>query len=158
MNIQIITYSQTGKTLSVSKLLYDDLNKLKFKVSFDEIKVIDKKIPRPNPFTIELSPELKGDIIVLATLVEGFLPSPVMMEYINNHDFSNKKVICVVTHFFPFAWMGGNSAIKKMANLLIGKKANVIATGIINWSSKQRVVNISEVIKVILISIKKENK
>jgi hypothetical protein len=49
-----------------------------------------------------------------------------------------KKVGCFVTHMFPFAWMGGNSAMKQFKELCRKKGAEVFAEAIVNWSSKSR--------------------
>jgi hypothetical protein len=57
-----------------------------------------------------------------------------------------KKVACLVTHFFPFAWLGGNRAIRQMTRLCEAKGATVCGSGIVNWSRKDRDRQIGQVV------------
>ncbi len=43
-----------------------------------------------------------------------------------------------VTHFFPFAFMGGNSAISQMKNFVEERGGIVLDSGIIDWKNPSR--------------------
>lgn len=138
----IIIYSKTGNTLCVGQALNQKLNT-------DILSIIpasdDPNIVEP---ILTINPSIDDfDELILGTPVHGFLPSKVMQTYILSHDFLNKKVHIFVTHHFPFAWMGGKSAIKKMQKLIENQNGHVVSTHIINWSSKKRNQNIDDFVK-----------
>ncbi len=40
----------------------------------------------------------------------------------------------LVTQAFPFAWMGGNQAVRQLRKACQAKGAHVCASGVVNWS------------------------
>ena len=56
-----------------------------------------------------------------------------------------KSVACLTTQHFPYAWMGGNRAIRQMKGLVTAAGATVRGSGMINWSRKTRDEQIQEV-------------
>jgi len=49
-----------------------------------------------------------------------------------------KKAACFVTQHFKSKWMGSTRALKQLTNVLEQKGASVLASGIAQWSSKDR--------------------
>jgi len=49
-----------------------------------------------------------------------------------------RKVACISTHQFPFAWLGGNSAVKKMKAMCEEKGATVLGTAVVDWSPEKK--------------------
>lgn len=148
MKIGVVVYSQTGNTYSVANRLYQRLRDDGHNVEINQIEVIrdmtgDKKIKE-----ITKSPNAsKYDFIILGSPVEAFALCPVMKTYLNDiKSLNKKKVICFVTQFFPFPWMGGNNAIKQMKTICQDKGATILNTGIVNWSNKKREVMIKDII------------
>lgn len=149
MKVGIIVYSQSGNTLGVAEKILLELRRRKIDVELEKIEVEDTSTPRKNPFVISKKPDAsKYDVLVFGSLVEGFSVSPVMKEYLSGIDsLEGKDVYCFVTHFFPFAFLGGNSAISQMKKEIVCKSGSVVHTGIVNWKNKKREEEISNVVQ-----------
>jgi len=59
---------------------------------------------------------------------------------------SGKTCDLFITHFFPFAWMGGNRTLKQMKKVLEQKNIQVNRMPSINWKSKKREFVITQMI------------
>lgn len=140
MKIGIIVYSQTGNTYSVAKKLYDKLLAEKHLVSIEKVEASRSTKQGEQIFELKKKPDVKEfDFIIFASFVEAFSLCPVMKKYLNDiKNLNEKKVVCLVTQFFPYAWMGGNNAIKQMAKICEEKGAIISQTSIINWKNKKR--------------------
>jgi hypothetical protein len=64
-----------------------------------------------------------------------------------------KKVCCFVTEHFPKPWMGGNRAISQMQRLCHAKNMAVSAAAVVNWTSKSREEQISEVVSKLSLAV-----
>ena len=159
MKIGIIIYSQTGNTYSVAKEIEAKLLLDKRDVTIEKIDLIDQTLPRKYPFVLNNIPSLdKYDVIIFGTYVEAFMLNPVMISYLNQlSNIKNKKVYCFVTQFFPYPWMGGNNAVKKMVKILNEKGALIQLTDVINWKNKNRFIKISSLTDKIARSLSKNN-
>jgi flavodoxin len=149
MKIGIIIYSHTGNTLSVAKEIDKRLVELGNIVTIEEIKSSNDD---PNVRKIELSkvPDTnKFDAIIFGSPVQAFSLAPIMKKYLEQiNTLNEKKIVCFVTQYFPYKWMGGSNAINQMKKLC--KSKNVLEAGIINWSNKDREKMINDVIKNII--------
>lgn len=151
MKIGIIVFSQTGNTVSIGEKIYQKLLKLKYDTEFEQIKLVDNSLPRKEPFKLNVIPSTdKYDIIILGSFVEAFQLSPVMKSYIDQiNNLNNKKIICFVTQFFPYEWMGGKNSVNQMKKLCNNKNGNVIKTAVINWKNKNRINKSNKLIEEI---------
>jgi flavodoxin len=144
MNIGILVYSYTGNTLSVAQRLQTKLEGIGHTVALISLKATDEN---PNQTKIELTgiPDVSSyDRIILASPVRGFQVSPIMKAYLEQvTTLKDKPVACFVTHAFPFAWLGGKSAIKMMTDLVKAKQGMVSCTGIIDWGNRKREAEIT---------------
>lgn len=139
----IVIYSKTGNTLGVAKRLAEKMN----------VEVMEVKVENDDPTILE--PKLTQipvvssfDHLVFAAPVHGFNLSKAMYVYLNQlPDLTDKTVDLFVTHFFPFAWMGGNRTLKQMKMMIEGKHAAVNQMTSINWKSKKREFVISQMIE-----------
>jgi len=143
MKKAIIFYSKTGNTKGVA----DRVN-----VTFQgELLAVTAESDDPNildPILVE-TPDVKSyDEIIFASPVHGFMLSKVMSKYLNQiGDLSDKKIDLFITHFFPFAWMGGNQTLKQMKRLIERKNGVVQRMTSVNWKSKKREIIIESMVK-----------
>ncbi len=137
MKTGLIIYSYTGITLKIATEIQTKLIKAGQEVVLISLKA---KNENPNSTVIELldQPDLSSfDQIIFGSPVRGFQVSPIMKAFLEKTpSLNNKKVACFVTHAFPYAWMGGNTAIKMMKDLVFKKDGIVVSTGIIDHSKK----------------------
>ena len=92
-------------------------------------------------------PSIKDyDVLIFGAPVRAFSLSPIMKLYLKQLDNLDKKDIYLfVTQQFPKPWLGGNNAIKQMKQVLNGK-GTIKDTGIINESSKNKLLQIEDII------------
>ncbi len=147
MKIGIIVYSETGHTYNVAKQLQKSLEKTN-KVTLERIEIIRPNKKNRNQYSFKCKPAIKDyDLIIFGSFTEAFSLAPVMLQYLNSLNLSNKKVMCLITHYFPYAWMGGNRSLKQLQTTCEEQGANVLKTGIINWSHKKRIKDIDNLVK-----------
>lgn len=139
----IVVYSKTGNTLGVAKKLAEKMN-----VEIMEVKAENDDPNIINP-TLVYIPDLNSfDHLVFGSPVHGFSLSKVMQVYLNQlPDLKGKTADLYITHFFPFAWMGGNGTLKQMKQILESKNVLVNQMTSINWKSKKRESVINYVIE-----------
>jgi flavodoxin len=144
MRVGIILFSETGNTYSVAKKIKDQIKNKD--VTIEKIEV-ERTDGNRSHFNITFKPRLDDyNIIILGSFTEGFQLNPVMKSYLEYQNLKDKKVMCFITHHFPFPWLGGNSALKQMVAICEKKQAEVISTGVISWSNKKRVQNIDDLV------------
>lgn len=143
MKIALLVHSHTGNTLSVAEKLKETLQKDGHDVELRKLEPVGGENTNEidiNRIKFDPEPELSGyDTIIIGAPVRGFSISPVLAAYLNKvPTLKGQKVDLFVTQAFPYAWMGGNSAVKKMISTCEGKGATVGKTAIVNWKSKNR--------------------
>ena len=75
------------------------------------------------------------EALVFGSHTEAFQLEQAMKLYFGKIDtLKGINVACISTHQFPFKWMGGNSAVKKMKVLCEEKGAIVLGTAVVDWS------------------------
>ncbi len=141
MNKAIVYYSKTGNTNLVAKKL-KDFDLLRITAESDDPNIKDPKltnIPKIDSY----------DYIVFASPVHGFQLSRVMRSYLTQVQHLEGKLIDVfITHFFPFAWMGGDQTLKQMKKLIKSRGGEVRYKTSINWSRRNRDATVEEMIKL----------
>jgi len=148
MKIGIVVYSQTGNTYTVALKLQERLSLAGHSVEIERLSPIGEVHPGIKNVQFERLPEINNyEALVFASPVQGFTLATPMKAYLKRESIKQKKVACFVTMFFPFSWMGGNRAIKKIKKICESKGAIVSKTGIINWSSNKRNRQIVELIE-----------
>jgi NAD(P)H dehydrogenase (quinone) len=140
MNIGLLVHSYTGNTLSVIEKLRAALLAAGFNANIERVVAKNEDPAAAASIELAASPDATGyDLLVFAAPVRAFSLSPVMKLYLSRLPALTGKNVCLlVTEFFPFAWMGGNRAIKQMRQLCTDKGCSVLGTGVINWSSLRR--------------------
>jgi len=140
MRIGLIVHSVTGNTLKVAKELQTALTGKGHEVEIKEIKTARKVNPGETSVDFTELPSLEGyDTLVFGSHTEAFQLEQTMKLYFNQLDkLSGRNVICLATHQFPFNWMGGNNAVKKMKNMCEEKGATVLGTAVVDWSPKKK--------------------
>lgn len=127
----IVYYSKTGNTESVAKR-FNDFDLLKVRASSDDPNI-------QNPILTYI-PEINDyDYVIFATPVHGFQISKIMKTYLETIDtYKGKTIDLFITHFFPFAWMGGNSSLKQMKKIIENKHGIVRQMTSVNWKNRKR--------------------
>ena len=144
MKIGIVLFSETGNTYSIARKLKDNLKKHDVEIKKIEIERLSKD---RSDFKITYAPSIDCyDLVIFGSFTEGFRLTPVMKKYLESLDLKDKKTIVFITHYFPFKFLGGNSTMKEFKNIINEKKGIVVSSGIINWSSKKRGLEILDLI------------
>lgn len=150
MKIAIVYHSKTNNTKLVAEMLKTEYQNLGHKVFIDSIMARDDDEMEPNNVILTNAPEIAGyDVVILAAPVRAFRLSAIMQAYINQlPSLSNMKIGVFVTQHFPFAWMGGNNAIRQFEKLLAEKRGLVSKKSVINWGNpKKRNILVDETLK-----------
>ena len=142
-------HSDTGHTLSVAEKLKSKLISLNHDVNIEKVIALNDKEEQATNIQLQNIPDINEyDFIFFAAPVRAFNISPVISKYLSQlSSLEKRKIICFVTMFFPFKWMGGKNAISKMKIMCEEKNGEVIDVGIINWKKIDREKNINEMIE-----------
>lgn len=149
MVIGLLVHSLTGNTLSVAEKVQKKLQAEGHKVELRKLEPEggeDKNEIDITRIHFNPVPGISGyDKVILAAPVRGFSISPVLAAYLSGIDsMRGLKVDLFVTQAFPYAWMGGNRAVRQMKTLCEKKGAQIETMAVINWKSKKRDANIRE--------------
>lgn len=155
MKVLTVLHSLTGHTLYVVNKLNDKLKENGIQVDLERLEPVGGEDKNEMSFQrIRLEPKYNVrnyDVIILAGPVRGFSMSMVIKSYLLNLlALDGKKVVCLVTHFFPLAVMGGTSAIKQMKSEVSDLGGEVVDTEIINWKGFGREKKINAVVTAIV--------
>jgi flavodoxin len=147
MNVGVVVYSLTGNTFSVAEAVKSTLIKAGLSVRFETIKAKNEDPNASGPVELTQNPSVSDhQILILGGPVRGFSTAPIVKAYIEQlPDLNGKPVFLFVTHHFPLAFLGGNSALGMTRKLIEAKNGRVIGTGVVNWTSKHRSDNIATV-------------
>ncbi len=148
MNIGLIIFSHTGNTLSVAEKIQTAALAQGHTVTIERVTAEDENPNSKLPLRLKTTPDpIRYDAVIFGAPVQGFSLSPFMKAYLNQlPQITGKKVHCFVTQHFPKPWMGGKQAIKQMYSLCRSKGANAAESGIVNWTSKSRDAQISDIL------------
>jgi flavodoxin len=148
VKIGIVVFSRTNNTFSVAKELEALLNEKGCNAVVERITIKDNSSQSTDVVFDYLPALSKYYSLIFCSPVEGFSLSNVMLQYLKKiSTLKNKKTALLVTQFFPFAFLGGNRAIKQMKSLCEQKGASVCGNEIINWSKKERQQQIKQTIQ-----------
>jgi len=140
MRIALVVHSKTGNSRSVADKVNVALSNLGHEVTIFSLSPLNPDVSKVSDVKLSSMPEVKGfDALILGAPVWGFTLSPVMQYYIANTVFPPSMAVYVfVTQYFPFAFLGGNNAIRGYEKLLSGKKQKVKKAYIIGWSNQKK--------------------
>jgi len=150
MKVLAVVHSLTGNTLYVVNRLIEKIKTGETQVEIEKLEPVGGENTREmNLNKIKLLRKFNPsdfDTLILACPVRGFSMSSVLKAYMAmSESFNGKKVVCLVTHYFPFAWMGGTRAIRQMVEEVQSLGGEVIGTGIISWKVGGRESKIEKV-------------
>ncbi len=147
MDVGMIVHSQTGNTLSVAERLKENLSGAGHSVTLERLEPVGEVRPGAKDVEFKSLPELeRHEGLVFGAPVHGFSLAPAMQAYLQKvPSLEGKRVACLVTQFFPFAWMGGSRAVRQMRKACQAKGAEVCGSGVVNWS-RGREHRIAEVV------------
>lgn len=145
MKIGIIYYSKTKNTFKVAEKLGQTLTDIGHQVTLEEIVVL-AETPKP---LIKYAPKINPyEIIIFACPVHAFSLPPIMRLYLSNlENLAEKYLFCFVTQHFKKPWLGGNRTIRQIVEIIKNKGNDVISSNVINWSRKDRDMQIANLLK-----------
>jgi flavodoxin len=149
MNIGIIVYSQTGHTLSVAQKIHEKLAEKNHQVKIEQVTITGEATP--GKFEIAGKPAVDDyDALVFGAPVQAFSLCTVMDAYLKQlPSLAGKKAAFLVTKQLPFAWTGGNRAIKSMRSICENKGAQTLGAGIACWKEDKREQSVNECVEKI---------
>jgi menaquinone-dependent protoporphyrinogen IX oxidase len=147
MNVGIILYSHTGHTLTVGQAIMESLLAQGHKVRLERIEAANEDPNSRQPLVLTSIPDPSPyDAVILGAPVQGGRLSPIMQAYLDRlPSLREKKAACFVTQHFRAKWMGSTRAVKQITNAVEKQGATVLASGIVQWSSKDREEQIRQV-------------
>jgi flavorubredoxin len=149
MKIGLVIFSHTGNTQAVAERLKKKLEKDGHKVTLERLTV--KGGYRTNMQTVEFEklPDVKKyEGLVLGAPVMAFSLCPPMRQYLGQMGrLDGKKIACLTTEFFPFKWMGGNRALRRMRKDCLAAGGTVLAAGVVNWARRDREDRINDIVE-----------
>jgi menaquinone-dependent protoporphyrinogen IX oxidase len=148
MNIGIVVYSQTGHTLSVAMQLKEKLSAAGHAVNLERVEAAGPVGPAETGIRLKTKPEIDAyDGVVFGSPVIGGAMPPAMSSYMAQiTSLQDKKVACLVTHFFRPAW-GADQTISQMTDICESKGATVCGAGNVRWFQLRRKCKIAEVVE-----------
>lgn len=152
MNIGLVIHSKTGNTLSVAEKLKSVLLSLGHEVTLMKLHPLNPDVSKAAEVQLETLPVVKPfDALILGAPVWGFQLSPVMQYYLKNTVFKpGAQVSVFVTQYFPFAFLGGNNAIRTYQKLLGEKNIRTVSNFVVGWSNeRKRIQSMDEMVKVL---------
>jgi len=163
MNICIFVHSLTGNTLAVAERIEQRLTGQGHAVRMHRLLPIGQEDTNVADIQrIQLQDSVCADgceAIIFGCPVRGFSVSPVMEKCFSLiGSLEGQRVACFVTQSFPYAWMGGNRAIRQMMERCAQKGCDVCATGIVNWKNQRREQLIEGVVAGICNALKDKNR
>ncbi|MDX1358822.1 MAG: flavodoxin [Clostridia bacterium] len=140
MKIGLLVHSVTGHTLSVMKKVETALKDMGHEVELKEIKTAGKVDVGQTDVEFTENPSPAGyDAVVFGSHTEAFQLEQTMKLYLNQMEkIQGLKTACLVTHQFPFHWMGGNGAVNKMKSICSEKGADIMGTAVVDWSPESK--------------------
>jgi NAD(P)H dehydrogenase (quinone) len=147
MNIGIIVYSRTGHTLSVATKLKERLSTAGHVVNLEQVEIVGPERPGVTDVQFKTRPKVDTyDDLVFGSPVRGGMMPPPMTSYLEQvTSLQGKKVVCLVTHFFPKKW-GANQTISQMIEICESKGATVCGAGDVGWPRLRQTRQIVEVV------------
>jgi len=148
MKIGIIVYSHTGNTQSVAAKLQEKLAAAGHSVEMQRVVPAEGVKPGQRNPPLETRPAVDAyEAVIFGSPVQAFSLAQVMDAYLSQlESLAGKKVALLVTEAFPYPWMGGNRAVSRMKKLAASKGAEVLGSGVVNWSRRDREQRISQVV------------
>ncbi len=148
MNIGIIVYSLSNHTLTVATRLKEKLAANGHSVTLERVETVGLAKPQFENAELKTKPVIDAyDAVVFACPVRGGAVPPPMKRYLEQiPSLRDKKVACVVTHFFRREW-GANQVLAAMRQICESKGATVCGVGDVRWFSLHRKRQISQVVE-----------
>ncbi|MDP2425606.1 MAG: hypothetical protein U1C51_08350 [Candidatus Izemoplasmatales bacterium] len=149
MKIGLIVLSLTGNTMKVAHRLQEELKHLSLESEILPIETTDEFLT-PESTSIKHQVDLSiHDYYVLCTPVHGFLPPKLIQSFLKDTSQTKKIVGLLVTHYFPFAWMGGLSTIKAIQKQSEPPLNKDRFTLIIHWKRKNLEEQITSGVRIL---------
>ena len=148
MRIGCVYHSHTGNTESVLKTLQAKLTDHTVDLAQIKAQTTD---PSVADVTLMEAPSLEGyDLIIFASPVHGFNLPHVTQAYLKQLSaLPEVPLMILITHYFPFKFLGGHQGIKGFKKVLEPLGANIVLTQSIEWRSKHRTREIARFIDAV---------
>lgn len=149
MKIGLIVYSYTGNTLFVAEKIRAALEQRGHTAVIERITAANENPNIKQVIRLLDSPDpAPYDRLLVATPVNGFQAAAVFQEYLKTlPNLTGRTVDVLITHFFPFSWMGGTQTLRQVITALTDHGATIGHTGVINWSNNRRERDIAALVE-----------
>ena len=149
MKIGLIVFSMSGNTLSVAEKLLSKLTADSHEARIVRLEVVPENAKPGDQVTLKNVPDISEyDAYAFASPVMAFRLPEISKDFLTRMDgIEGKQAVCFVTEQLPYPWMGGSRAIRTMKAKCGQKDVNVLDTGIINWSRKDRQERIDKLVE-----------
>ena len=149
MKIGMIICSYSGHTLSVAEKIKTALIHQGNEVTLVKLAASNEDPKSKEPVRLLSIPDLSSyDVVIFGAPIFGAQLAPVMREYLTRlSPLHAKKAGCFITQHFPWKWMGASSSVQKITKATEQHGATVLATGIVQWSSKKREDQINQLVE-----------
>ena len=149
MKIGIIIHSHTGNTLTVAEKIREALFEQGHNAEVRRVRAVNEDPSSSVNLRLAEEPDAGAyDALVFGAPVRAFSLSPVMALYFKGlAPRESKPAACFVTQHFKRPWMGGNRAVKQMRAACAAAGAQVLHTGVVNWSGPLREQQTDEIVK-----------
>ena len=144
MNLAIVIWSETGKTLLLAETVRDKLAAAGHQVSFTRLQTtasFDSKhgLPAKDIMFANLPDVSAADRIVIGGPVWAFRLCVAVTKAIKDlgTGLKGKTVLCFVTHAFPWAWLTGTSSVNTLRRL-VADQGGTPLTGVVLSGSRKK--------------------
>ncbi|MGC9362326.1 MAG: flavodoxin family protein [Candidatus Syntrophosphaera sp.] len=144
MKIEIVVYSETGKTLQLAELVRDKLSGDGHQVGLTRLQTsapFDSKhmLPMDKIEFTNLPDVGAADCVLVGGPVWAFRSCPAAKKAIRDlgPQIKGKKFLPFVTHAFPFDWMAGTWSANGMGRVARNQGADVLSGVVLSGSGKK---------------------
>ncbi|MFP4200375.1 MAG: flavodoxin family protein [Bacillota bacterium] len=148
MTVGIVVYSHTGNTLAVAEGLRDRLHQMGYDANLMRVKTPEDYRPGKGSVSEVELPDISGcETLVFASPVHAFSLAQVMGHCIREIDIpQGAKAAGLVTQHLPYAWLGGNRALRGIKKMCSSRGCDYLGGAIVSWSRRDRETKIREAI------------
>lgn len=144
MNVAIIVWSETGKTMLLAEMARDELTAAGHQVVLTRLQTtatFDAKhnLPEKDIKFSNLPDISNADRVVIGGPVWAFRPCATVKKAVSElgAQLKGKTVLIFVTHAFPWAWLTGTSSANTLRRMAADQGAKILPGVVLSGSQKK---------------------
>ncbi|KPU44321.1 hypothetical protein OXPF_24910 [Oxobacter pfennigii] len=117
-------------------------------IILERVEPVNNNPRSGDPVRVKTAPDISTyDAVIFASPVQAFSLAPLMRLYLSKvSGLTGKKVYCFVTQRLKKPWLGGNRAVRQIKKICKAKGADIILSGVVNWSGSTRDNQIEDIV------------